>query len=201
MRRWIKNILAGFSLLLCIAAVVLWVRSYWGSDFVSRQRLVRNEPMIQESRSQQLLWVRGEIRWIDTDHHYYPRGQVPGELSPAPGWWYGYGRLGQRHSGWEIREGRGVWGQLGFKSYLDGMITSWSDENEQVTTAPAWLPVAIFGMWPLARLVGWARRRRRFGAGRCAGCGYDLRATPQRCPECGRAAAETGRSSIAETTN
>jgi hypothetical protein len=30
------------------------------------------------------------------------------------------------------------------------------------------------------------RRGRRAAAGRCPGCGYDLRATPGQCPECGR---------------
>jgi hypothetical protein len=44
----------------------------------------------------------------------------------------------------------------------------------------AFLPA---GVW-LTRLV---RRRRRARVGLCPACGYDLRATPDRCPECGTA--------------
>jgi hypothetical protein len=52
---------------------------------------------------------------------------------------------------------------------------------------PIWLLVALFASAPLLTFVRIVRRRERVITGRCPHCSYDLRATPDRCPECGTA--------------
>jgi hypothetical protein len=52
-------------------------------------------------------------------------------------------------------------------------------------TVPGWFPVLMLGLPSTLWLFRRFRRHRRVRAGRCLVCGYDLRATPDKCPECG----------------
>lgn len=53
------------------------------------------------------------------------------------------------------------------------------------TTVPLWPLIAATALPPMLYLYRRSRRLKRQQMGLCVQCGYDLRATPQRCPECG----------------
>ena len=62
---------------------------------------------------------------------------------------------------------------------------------------PFWWSLPLLSLPPLLTLILYRRaaRRRLVREGRCVGCGYDLRGSPGRCPECGRGAEAVSRTS------
>src|SRR5688572_312021 len=61
--------------------------------------------------------------------------------------------------------------------------------RETTIALPLWLIALLSATPPTLALVHHRRRARRARATLCPNCGYDLRATPDRCPECGLAPA------------
>jgi hypothetical protein len=62
--------------------------------------------------------------------------------------------------------------------------------NVRRLSLPLWPIATLFtGLVLIGPVIRYARRARRRRQNLCVACGYDLRGTPESCPECGRAAA------------
>lgn len=70
-----------------------------------------------------------------------------------------------------------------------GSLQTGVRERWWIVSIPHLLPLAAMAVWPAIRVRAALRRRRWRRHGRCAMCGYDLRASAERCPECGTARA------------
>jgi hypothetical protein len=76
------------------------------------------------------------------------------------------------------------------KRFLSFAVLNYEDPDVaiRVITMPHWFVALLLAIRPTTRLVSVIRQRRRIRTGHCPTCGYDLRATPERCPECGKPA-------------
>jgi hypothetical protein len=97
--------------------------------------------------------------------------------------WKAEARPGSRH--WGRLDAGAAWGPFRWDSFDDaqpGVAYGY-----RALSLPCWLLAVVAGAWPFASGARLIRRRRRVRRpGCCRQCGYDLRATPDRCPECGR---------------
>ena len=177
MRSNVQSILSGgltaasaISLLLCVAAAALYARSYWRIE--SFQFLYRRNACAIESKAGQmtLLFSDADPRaasapngkdWGLRHFHAYQLPCFGGKIPT---------RLGFGHRKLEF-----------FFDHLDDAPR----DVINLFVVPGILPVAIFATLPAFDIGRRIRRRRRSTFGHCLDCGYDLRASIVRCPECG----------------
>jgi hypothetical protein len=217
MRRKVFSITAAASLAICVATAGLWVRSYFAGDDLHR-RTQWPEGGNWYRRQWRISSRDGGLR-LDVETHVtnWPLRTTGGVLSAQGGGHLteiGFDVNPRAGTGgrWEL--GRWYWttsrpASLGPGEVLSGNLwfSLWTERKSgrQVATGvlrktgfhlqiPHWFVVLLASLAPGVWLIRRHRRASRVRLGRCAGCGYDLRASPGRCPECGTPAVPaTGR--------
>lgn len=183
MMRRVFTFSCAMSLVVCVATAALWARSLWFYDFV--------EPAIAlPSRWPARVYSvtvessHGRLRLTGTVYQDSPDDPDADSRTDKPRW--RCFRSSERQPlELELDHDHGDGYERESMHYPYGAF-EWT-----ATIIPHWhvvLWMAVLpGLWVTGTVSGWvaARRRRSRDGSVCAVCGYDLRATPNRCPECG----------------
>jgi len=170
-KRRLTTLAAVVSLVLCVATVALWVRSYWRYDGYADYSV----GIDLTSVSGRLLFirVRGLRQTGEETHGFWS------ESSSSP-------RGGFVASLFDARPLDSFANRAGF-GYVNRPVAE-SVPGLFALSVPHWFVILLTAIAPIM----WLHHRRRMrliahrhATQRCPTCGYDLRATPARCPECG----------------
>jgi hypothetical protein len=178
-RRRLFTLAAAVSLVLCLATIALWFRGigHWDEIFYLHTPYASgsgtgNEcyvhtwdgsfalelDLLRDPPSKPL--VKRSFLWRTTD---LSRTDMRDYLA------YRVGETSAAGFGWSTRQQSNPFGR----------------RQRFIARVPKWFVIVMTGTLPTLWLL--ARRRQKWRAQRhlCAVCGYDLRASPDRCPECG----------------
>jgi hypothetical protein len=201
-RRILSQTAIALSLLLSLGSIVLWAMTWDGYVFGLRQWLVEN-PSWARSRFVSVLASKGGVS-VAIGSNWWSQEfiAVAGTSHANRGFPLSFGR----NQNYYPYPSDGFGNLVGVRQYVKGAGFAWvrteagpppTPPAPQQTAprlgtdavylvAPLWFLTTVFGVCPVAALVRWRQRRRAKGRkGLCRRCGYDLRASPDRCPECG----------------
>lgn len=159
------------SLLLCLAACALWVRSYLAFDIV--QRAV---PAFSEY-DWSFRSVCGRLEGSWNSH----------SMDGPPVWEWEHFDLEPESPYRHILTDNDAFNAHVGPFVLDRSVAPEDGMIDYTVAVPMWFHVALFAALPAWRITAALRARRRQSSGLCPTCGYDLRGSPAQCPECGTA--------------
>ncbi len=208
--RFILRLLGGAlcvaSLLLCALAAYGWLRSYWFGDVFERTATARSwspapASALHTHRVFRLVSSRGSVAITVTtrrERQVAPRQTLDRNFRDAgPEPWPPHAFHNVRYSRSIIEPARvnllkKTWYQkLGFNVRGNSRSGPYFGGTESLSDGTVRLPhwaLVLLTAAPAVAGLGLIRRavsRRRRSRGLCGNCGYDLRATADRCPECG----------------
>ena len=184
MRRLTRGLFSfwcAISLLLFVATCVLWVRSHGHID------AARFASQIDAANAQSRIEFYSDAGVICVAHVLRERTIGPPEDRMGSGITsYGEPTQSRPFTGFERGDPQPLGFGLARSVTVDPSSGPWEQRwTHTAASAPHWFVALILllspARWAYSRLVTWRRRR----AGQCAACGYDLRASTDRCPECG----------------
>jgi hypothetical protein len=164
------HFLAALSLLLLVAAAGFWARSHWRSDYykpTSRRLCVFTQPGA--------LWFTFASRPYNTRPGYASEQATSG--------------FDRQNRSWAPDARPSTNGYAGYSYRGGGFACFWFTQTNY--TPPCRFTYVGVPMWSIVIFAAlapalWLRSRRAAPLpGHCKQCGYDLRATPELCPECG----------------
>lgn len=166
---WLFNFAAAGAAVCWLALLALAIVTYRYEFLVAETRSSTGRSMTQLK----LSMARGSLYF---DGPFY----LPPDLKPSE----------VQHASWHVQWSP-VEDAIALDAQLDPAHLHFLGVGRAIgggTIIPLWMPHLLLSappLWCVARWLQSRQKRRLIGQQRCPRCGYDLRATPDRCPECG----------------